>query len=59
MTGEEHVEEMLWIAHKKESYTELTRLASQLRLENVKLSFSDSIYKAFYMMELDFNEVEI
>jgi len=48
MTGEEHVEEMLWIAHKKESYTELTRLASQLRLENVKLSRFNTRNSVYY-----------
>jgi hypothetical protein len=57
MTGEEHLEEMLWEAHKKGIYSELMEFAKELRVENIKMSLADSIYKAYYMMEVDLVEI--
>lgn len=57
MTGEEHLEEMLWEAHKRGIHSELMELAKELRNENIRMSFADSIYKAYYMMEVESVEI--
>jgi hypothetical protein len=31
--------------------------AKELRVENIKMSLADSIYKAYYMMEVDLVEI--
>lgn len=52
MTGEEHVEEMMWDAHQKGMSDELLSLAKSIRYNESNMSFGDSIYKAYYELEI-------
>lgn len=59
MTGEEHTEELLWNAHKMGVHAELCEIAKNLRTKENNMSFADSVYRAYHIMELDQVEQEI
>ena len=50
MTNEEYLEELLWEAHKKGNNVEVMQLANTLTLENPKLTFLESVYKAVQIL---------
>lgn len=50
MTNEQFLEEIMWEAREKGYYDTLLDVAKTIAMENLHMSFADTIFQAYYLM---------
>lgn len=50
MTNEQFLEEIMWEARENNYYDELLELAKTIGTENSNISFTDTIFQAYYTL---------